>query len=114
MDGLHAHGHVLLRLNHHARYRNRILRTNRQDDSFRVKYTNNNDPDAVPTVTTNHILDAIETALAPTISDPGFLDERNTLGGLVHHCFLNGKVTKVSGDLDGAALITVPITILAP
>jgi hypothetical protein len=79
-----------------------------------IYHTAGNDPDAVPTITTNQILDAIEAALAPAVSDPGFPDERNTLGGLVHHCFLNGKVTKVSGDLDGAALVTVPITILAP
>ena len=37
-----------------------------------------------------------------------------TLGGLVHHCFIDGKVFKDPGDLDGQALIIVPITVLAP
>jgi hypothetical protein len=67
------------------------------------------DPAAVPTTQTNQILDAVQ-ALFPA-GDP---DNVQTLGGLVHHAFINGKVFKDSGDLDGQALIIVPITLLIP
>jgi len=67
------------------------------------------DPAATPATETNLILDAVQ-ALFPS-GDP---DQVQTLGGLVHHCFISGKVFKDSGDLDGQALIIVPIKILAP
>ena len=50
----------------------------------------------------------------PPPSDPGFNDQRLTLGGLVHHCWISGKVFKEQGDLDGQALLVVPIAILVP
>lgn len=71
-------------------------------------------PKALPTVRNNLILDALEQAIAPKPSDPGFLDARNTLSGLVHHCFIEGEVFKDPGDIDNQALIIVPITILVP
>ena len=67
------------------------------------------DPTAAPTIQTNQILDAIQ-ALFPA-GDP---DNVQTLGGLVAHCFINGKIFKDSGDLDGQALIIVPLTLLVP
>ena len=69
----------------------------------------------IPTTTSNNLLDAIEAlfATAPA-GTPGWEDNRITLGGLVHHCFINGKVFKDPGDIDGQALIIVPITILVP
>ncbi len=67
------------------------------------------DPTAVPATTSNDLLDAVQ-ALFPA-GDP---DNVQTLGGLVHHCFINGRIFKDAGDLDGQALIIVPITILLP
>ena len=67
------------------------------------------DPDATPASHTNQILDAVQ-ALFPN-GDP---DQVQTLGGLVHHCFISGRVFKDPGDLDGQALIIVPIKILIP
>ena len=67
------------------------------------------DPDAVPARESNLILDAVQ-ALFPS-DDP---DRVQTLGGLVHHCFISGKLFKDPGDLDGQALIIVPIKILVP
>ncbi|MDR3508428.1 MAG: hypothetical protein P4L64_11070 [Caulobacteraceae bacterium] len=67
------------------------------------------DPDAVPASETNLILDAVQ-SLFPT-NDP---DAVQTLGGLVRHCFISGKIFKDPGDLDGQGLIIVPITILVP
>lgn len=62
----------------------------------------------------NLIIDAIEKAMAPKPEDEGFFDERNTLSGLVWHCFIDGEIFKDPGDLDGQALITVPIRLLVP
>lgn len=70
--------------------------------------------EALPTVTNNLILKAVEDALFPKPYDPGFLDERNTLSGLVHHCFIEGEVFKDPGDIDNQAMLVVPITILVP
>ncbi len=67
------------------------------------------DPDAVPASVNNAILDAIEAALSP--------DDANgccTLGGLVQHCWIEGEVFKDPGDLDGQALLIVPIKMLVP
>lgn len=67
------------------------------------------DPNAIPATLNNQILDAVEAALAPA---PGF--ETQTLGGLVHHCWIDGNILKVPGDIDGDALMVVPIHILWP
>ena len=66
---------------------------------------------SVPSTTNNNILDALEAAIAPP---PYQQDECQTLGGLVYHCFVDGEVFRDPGDLDGQALMIVPITILAP
>ncbi len=72
------------------------------------------EPAAVPAQTSNALLDAIEALFTPSPGDPGFPDQRLTLGGLVHHCFIDGKLFKDPGDLDGQGLIIVPITLLVP
>lgn len=72
------------------------------------------DPAAVPASENNLILDAVELALAPKPSDPGFLDERNTLGGLVYHCHIDGTLFKDPGDIDQQGMIVVPIRLLVP
>lgn len=65
--------------------------------------------DAVPGATLNHILDAITRVLEPL---PG--RELQTLGGLAHHCWIEGQVELHPGDLDGQALAIIPISILVP
>ncbi len=67
------------------------------------------DPDAVPAVANNLILDALDTALAPDSPDGCC-----TLGGLVAHAWIEGKVLKDPGDLDGRALLVVPVVMLVP
>lgn len=62
----------------------------------------------------NLIIDALETALAPKPTDPGFFEERNTLSGLVVHCFIEGEIFKDPGDIDGQAMIVIPIKVLVP
>jgi hypothetical protein len=79
-----------------------------------IIYHSVSDPNAVGAVTNNLILDAVEKVLAPKPTDPGFLDERNTLGGRVHHCFITGSTFKDPGDIDSQAMLIVPIKIIIP
>ena len=67
------------------------------------------DPDAIPAITSNLILDALDAALLPDSPDGCC-----TLGGLVAHAWIEGKVFKDPGDLDGRALMIVPIRMLVP
>ncbi len=63
-------------------------------------YIDSSDQHCVPAIALNTIMDAIEAALKP-----GPLDNaRQTLGGLVSHCRLDGPVLKDPGDLDGDGL----------
>lgn len=72
------------------------------------------DPKALGVVENNLILQGIHEALAPLPGDPGFHDQRNTLGGLVHHCFIQGELFKDPGDLDGQGMMVIPIKVLVP
>lgn len=69
---------------------------------------------AIPAKENNTIIDAIEAALAPSMYDQGFPDY-NTLGSLVHSCSVLGSIQNgVPGDIDGQAMIIVPIVIIVP
>lgn len=68
------------------------------------------DPAAIPSDTNDEIIDAIFETLKPK----GFYEDKQTLGGLVHHCFIDGTIEALDGALDGQALIFIPITILVP
>lgn len=70
-------------------------------------YIDASDRNTVPAIALNTILDAIEAALKP----PG--GARQTLGGIVSHCRIDGAVLKDPGDLDGDGLLWVPVRILA-
>lgn len=72
------------------------------------------DPKALGVVENNLILQGCYTALEPKPNDPGFLDKRNTLGGLVYHCFIQGELFKDPGDLDGQGMMVIPIKVLVP
>ena len=72
------------------------------------------DKSAIPATENNLILKGVRQALAPATDDPGYLDKRNTLGGLVHHCFISGRIFKDPGDLDDQGMIVVPIKLLVP
>ncbi len=67
------------------------------------------DPDSIPARDLNIALDAIDACLAP---DPAL--GRQTLGGLVGHCRVEGRIVKDPGDLDGQGLALAPLRILAP
>ena len=60
-----------------------------------------------PASVINPLLDAIETALAP---DP--VSHVQTLGGLVQHCWIAGRIQTDEGVLGGQAVAIVPVEIL--
>ena len=55
------------------------------------------------------IMDQLDSAFAPPIGSQVL-----TLGGLVDHCYIVGKVMEVPGDLDGIGVIRVPVEIVIP
>lgn len=66
-------------------------------------------PSAIPSATLNYVLDALMRVLEP---DP--IREVQTLGGLVHNCWIEGQIELHAGDLDGQAIVVIPIRILLP
>jgi hypothetical protein len=66
-------------------------------------------PDEVtpPMSVMNPLLDAIEAALAP---DP--VGNLQSLGGLVEHCYLAGRIATDEGVLGGQAVAILPLEIL--
>ena len=74
-----------------------------------VYHRGGKDQAATPAETSNAILDAIEAAFRPPL--PG---ARQTLGGLAYRAFIDGTIHKDNGDLDGQAMLIVPITIILP
>jgi hypothetical protein len=72
-------------------------------------------PDAVPASVLNALLAAIETALAPQVTWEGLsIQNVQTLGGLVEHCWIEGILDKASGHTGGQAIAVVPIRMLVP
>jgi len=73
-------------------------------------YTNAQDSNG--SIDLNNIMDAIDHALQPVGGD--IQTGRQTLGGAVHHCRIEGEVFKDPGDLDGDGLLIIPVQILFP
>jgi hypothetical protein len=51
----------------------------------------------------------VDAALKPGPAAGG----RQTLGGLVSHCYIDGKIMKDPGDIDGDGVAVIPVKILA-
>lgn len=75
-------------------------------------YADAHDPGTPGAVALNTIMDALDTALAPSGVDAAL--GRCTLGGTAWRCGIEGRVLKDPGDLDGDALLVVPVTIVLP
>lgn len=67
------------------------------------------DPNSVPSIMMNSILDAIDAAFAP--DDP---NGKCTLGGLVSSVRATGEVPIAPGDLGGPGISVVPLNVLVP
>lgn len=72
------------------------------------------DVNIIPTTENNLILGGVRKALRPLPADVGFHDNRCTLGQLVHHCFIQGRIFKDPGDIDQQGMLVVPIKLLIP
>lgn len=64
----------------------------------------------VPSTDINDVLDAFDVALAPSPLN----GSKQTLGGLVSHCWKEGVTQIVPGDLDGDAIAVIPLKVLVP
>lgn len=62
-----------------------------------------------PVALLGDLIDAVEASLAPDLAL-----RRQTLGGLVQHCWIEGKIMKDPGDFDGQAKALIPVRILIP
>jgi hypothetical protein len=71
------------------------------------------DPQDTPDTAMNALLDAIDAAVAPAGAD-ALNGNRQTLGGLVSHCYPFGPVFVDTGDIDGKAVAAIPFQILVP
>ena len=71
------------------------------------------DPDDVPDTAMNALLDAIDAAVTPTGAD-ALNGNKQTLGGLVSHCYPLGPVFIDTGDVDGKGVAAIPFQIFAP
>ena len=75
-------------------------------------YADAHDPGTPGAARLNTIMDALDGALAPNGADAAL--GRCTLNGTAWRCSIDGKVLKDPGDLDGDALLVVPIAIVLP
>ena len=71
------------------------------------------DPEDVPDTAMNALLDAIDAAVKPSGAD-AVNGNKQTLGGLVSHCYPFGPVFIDTGDVDGKAVAAIPFQILVP
>ena len=71
-------------------------------------YTHRDTAGEIPSAAVNRILDELDAVLAPPVG-PSF---KQTLGGLVEHCFINGEIVTDEGTLGNQAVAVVPIRLL--
>lgn len=69
------------------------------------------DPNDAPDTAMNELLDAIDAAVEPALSSN---TGKQTLGGLVSHCYPLGAVFIDTGDIDGKGVAAIPFQILVP
>lgn len=75
-------------------------------------YLNAKDPSIAGSTLLNSVMDALDTTFA--LSGGDIANGRNTLGGTVYNCRIEGKTSKDPGDLDGDALLIVPVKLTLP
>jgi hypothetical protein len=73
-------------------------------------YTNaGKDPNVIPATILNNLVDAVNAAIAESP-----VTGRQTLGGLVSHCWIEGDAMIDPGDIDGDGVAILPVRILIP
>lgn len=73
-----------------------------------------NDPSAVPATQLNNLIDLIDPNSGGVLFPDVQIQNRQTLGGLVYDCWIEGDILKVPGDLDGQGIAVIPVKILIP
>ena len=68
------------------------------------------DPNVVPGTTLNNLIDAID-PVSGGVLKPG-INGKQTLGGLVTDCYIEGKIIKAPGDIGGLGAARIPIKII--
>lgn len=71
-------------------------------------YTHRDTNGIVPSTQINNILDAVDEALAPVPAS----GNKQTLGGLVEHCWIDGAIETDEGLLGNQAVAIVPVRML--
>ena len=72
-------------------------------------YAHDDNPDSAPSIQLNGLIDAAVALLAPS---PGF--DKQSLGGLVEYCAIDGAIQVFEGVLGNRAVAVLPITIVLP
>ena len=88
--------------------RTNIPTSNTFNVTWLVYHNVGKDKSVIPASESNAILDAID-GLFPIDNSEGSLQ---TLGGLVHRVSVSGRIIKEHGDLQGQALLMIPLKIL--
>lgn len=70
------------------------------------------DPNTIPIITLNNLIDAIDPVSRGVLKPDDILQNRQTLGGLVYDCYIEGTIDKVPGDVDGQGMVTIPIKVI--
>lgn len=73
-------------------------------------YLSAKDPSVSGAALLNGVIDSLDTVFALAGGDIPL--GRNTLGGTVYNCRIDGKILKDPGDLDGDVLLIVPIKLV--
>jgi hypothetical protein len=68
--------------------------------------------DIDPTVDANGMLNPIIDAIEAALQIDDVINEACTLGGLVSHCAIDGKLERFSGTLGNEAVVVIPIIII--
>ena len=68
------------------------------------------DQNTIPATTLNNLIDVIDPVTGGVLA-PGPM-AKQTLGGLITDCYIDGEITKVPGDLDGEGMALIPIKII--
>lgn len=68
----------------------------------------------VPATQLNNLLDAIDPNSGGVLKPDLAVQNRQTLGGLVYDCWIDGQLIKVPGDTNGIGIAMIPIKVLLP
>lgn len=66
----------------------------------------------VPVTQLNNLFDLIDPVEGGVLKPDDILQNRQTLGGLVYDCYIEGQIVKVPGDLDNQGVLIFPVKVI--